>query len=44
MKVQCSDWAAEVLKQQQVPEMQLESRGLIHIKGKGAMITFFIKD
>ena len=43
MKVQCSGWAAEVLEQQ-VPKMQLESQGLIHIKGKGAMMTFFIKD
>ena len=43
MKVQCSDWAAEVLEQQ-VPKMQLESQGLIHIKGKGVMMTFFIKD
>jgi class 3 adenylate cyclase len=43
MKIQCSDRAAEVLKQQ-VPEIQLESRGLIPIKGKGEMSTFFIKD
>jgi class 3 adenylate cyclase len=43
MRIQCSDRAAEVLKQQ-VPKIQLESRGLIPIKGKGAMMTFFIKD
>ncbi|OEU16162.1 hypothetical protein FRACYDRAFT_238750 [Fragilariopsis cylindrus CCMP1102] len=37
------DWAAEVLKHQ-VPEMQLAAQGSVHIKGKGTMMTFFIKD
>ena len=41
MRIQCSDRAAEVLKKQ-APELPLESRGVIHIKGKGEMSTFFL--
>eukprot|EP00571_Detonula_confervacea_P002410 CAMPEP_0172315400 /NCGR_PEP_ID=MMETSP1058-20130122/25061_1 /TAXON_ID=83371 /ORGANISM="Detonula confervacea, Strain CCMP 353" /LENGTH=1336 /DNA_ID=CAMNT_0013029473 /DNA_START=176 /DNA_END=4186 /DNA_ORIENTATION=+ len=42
MRIQCSDSAAEVLKVQ-APGMELESRGMIPIKGKGEMATFFIQ-
>jgi serine/threonine protein kinase len=41
MRIHCSDRAAQVLKQQ-APALQLESRGMIPIKGKGEMSTFFI--
>jgi len=41
MRVQCSDRAADVLRKQ-APEMILEDRGMIPIKGKGEMSTFFI--
>jgi len=41
MRIQCSDRAAEVLREQ-CPELPLESRGTIPIKGKGEMATFFI--
>ena len=41
MRIQCSDRAADILKKQ-APDMNLESRGLIPIKGKGEMSTFFI--
>lgn len=41
MRIQCSDRAAEVLGQQ-APGLPLESRGIIPIKGKGEMATFFI--
>lgn len=43
MRIQCSDRAADLLKQQ-APEMELEPRGMIPIKGKGEMTTFFIKN
>ena len=42
-KIQCSERTAQLLKQQ-VPDLPLESRGSIHIKGKGDMETYFIKD
>jgi serine/threonine protein kinase/ABC-type glycerol-3-phosphate transport system substrate-binding protein len=41
MRIQCSDRCAEMLKKQ-APELTLESRGMIPIKGKGEMSTFFI--
>lgn len=41
MRIQCSDRAAEVLKNQ-CPSLALECRGNIHIKGKGDMTTFFV--
>ena len=41
MRVQCSDRAADVLRKQ-APEMILEDRGMIPIKGKGEMSTFFV--
>jgi len=40
MMIHCSDQAAQVLKQQ-VPGITLISRGMIPIKGKGEMETFF---
>lgn len=43
MRIQCSDRAADMLAKQ-VPELPLEPRGLIPIKGKGEMSTFFIND
>jgi class 3 adenylate cyclase len=42
MKIHCSDRAAQILKQQ-VPGIPLISRGMIPIKGKGEMETFFLK-
>lgn len=41
MRIHCSDRAAQVLKQQ-APTLQLEPRGMIPIKGKGEMSTFFV--
>jgi class 3 adenylate cyclase len=41
MKIHCSDRAAQILKAQ-VPGITLISRGLINIKGKGEMGTFFV--
>ena len=41
MKIHCSEEAAEMLKWQ-APELKLEWRGMIPIKGKGEMETFFI--
>ncbi|KAL7539363.1 hypothetical protein ACHAXR_010327, partial [Thalassiosira sp. AJA248-18] len=42
MRIQCSDRAAQILKEQ-APELPLECRGMIPIKGKGDMETYFIK-
>ena len=42
MMIHCSDRAAQVLKQQ-FPGLLLISRGMIPIKGKGEMETFFFK-
>jgi class 3 adenylate cyclase len=41
MKIHCSDQAAQVLKAQ-VPGIMLFPRGLVSIKGKGKMETFFV--
>jgi class 3 adenylate cyclase len=41
MRIHCSDRAQQVLNEQ-APEIQLESRGEIPIKGKGTMTTFFV--
>jgi hypothetical protein len=41
MKIHCSDRASQVLKAQ-APGIKLISRGLINIKGKGEMGTFFV--
>ena len=42
MMIHCSDRAAQVLKQQ-FPGLPLISRGMIPIKGKGEMETYFFK-
>jgi len=42
MRIHCSDRAQQVLNQQ-APDIPLESRGEIPIKGKGDMATFFIE-
>ncbi len=41
MRIHCSDRAQQVLNQQ-APEIPLEPRGEIPIKGKGEMSTFFV--
>ena len=41
MRIHCSDRAQQVLNEQ-APEIQMESRGEIPIKGKGTMTTFFV--
>ena len=41
-KIQCSDRAASMLRFQ-APEMKLKARGIIHIKGKGDMSTYFLE-
>ena len=41
MKIQCSDQATQVLKAQ-VPGITLIPRGLVSMKGKGKMETFFV--
>jgi len=41
MKINCSDQAAQVLKAQ-VPGIMIFPRGLVSIKGKGNMETFFV--
>lgn len=41
-KIQCSDRAASMIRIQ-APEMRLKARGIIHIKGKGDMSTYFLE-
>lgn len=41
-KIQCSDRAASMIRTQ-APEMRLKARGVIHIKGKGDMSTYFLE-
>jgi len=42
MRVHCSERAADMLRQQ-APEMKLKARGMIRIKGKGDMPTYFLE-
>jgi class 3 adenylate cyclase len=42
-RIHCSSAAAEILMEQH-PDMPLKSRGLIHIKGKGEMHTFWVNE
>jgi hypothetical protein len=42
-RIHCSSDAAEALKTQ-CPELPLKSRGMIPIKGKGAMHTFWVNE
>lgn len=39
--VHCSDRSKEMLVDQ-APEMKIVSRGTIHVKGKGEMVTYFV--
>ena len=41
-KIQCSDRTASMLRVQ-APGMKLKARGMIHIKGKGDMSTYFLE-
>ena len=43
MRIHCSDRSAELLRSQ-APEIKLESRGVINVKGKGDMETFWVAD
>jgi len=43
MRIQCSDRAASLLRLQ-APGIKLKARGIIHIKGKGDMSTYFLEE
>ena len=43
MRIHCSERSAELLRSQ-APEIKLESRGVINVKGKGDMETFWVAD
>ena len=40
-RIQCSQSAASLLAKQ-APEIQLDPRGVIHVKGKGPMSTYWV--
>jgi len=42
-RIHCSERSAEILSKQ-YPELKLQSRGEIQIKGKGAMTTFWVNE
>jgi len=43
-KVHCSNVSAQLLKEQSSPldELRLRRRGVVDVKGKGGMTTFFV--
>jgi hypothetical protein len=43
MRIQCSGRAASLLRLQ-APGIKLKARGIIHIKGKGDMSTYFLEE
>ena len=42
-RIHCSEDSAEILKQQH-PEIKLASRGVIDVKGKGKMNTYWVNE
>ena len=42
-RIHCSEKSAELLKKQH-PEMPVTPRGIIHVKGKGEMHTFWVNE
>ena len=42
-RIHCSSPSADLLKEQW-PELPLRSRGMVHIKGKGSMKTFWVNE
>ena len=43
MRIHCSERSAGLLRSQ-APEIKLECRGVINVKGKGEMVTFWVGD
>ena len=43
MRIHCSERSAKLLRSQ-APEIKLECRGNINVKGKGEMVTFWVGD